>query len=79
MTTTKRTATEVTATSALAVAAGLAFSGAYIPAGIAALIGVVCFIAYERLNVQGVQLSEEEIEQISERAGEEIEKLDGGR
>lgn len=74
MTRTKtKSATEASAAAAMAVAVALAFSGAYIPAAIAGAIGLLLFLAYEKLNVQNVELSEEEIEQISERTSDVIE------
>lgn len=68
-----RTATEATATAAIAVAAGLAFSGAYLPAAIAALIGVGLFAAYEKFGIDGVSISEEQLEDYSRQGADVVE------
>jgi len=70
-----RTATEVSAVTALAVAVGFAFSGAWFAALTAGAIGVVLFAVYEYMEVDHISLSEEEIEQISEKADETLDNF----
>lgn len=74
MTTKKKTATEASAAAAVAVAVAFAFNGAFILAAVAGIIGVGLFALYEYFGVTDVQLSEEELEKISEKTSEEIEE-----
>lgn len=73
MTSSKRTATEVSAVAAIAVAVSLAVSGAYIAAAVAALIGVALFIAYERLQIESITLDPELVRELSERSEDEVQ------
>lgn len=70
-----RTATEASAVAALAVAVGFAFSGAWIPAAVASLVGVGLFAAYEYMEIETISLSEEQIEKIGETADEAVSDL----
>jgi hypothetical protein len=73
MSSVKRTATEASAVTAIAVAVTLATSGAYIAAGVAALMGVALFFAYEHLQIETITLDPELIERVSKSAEDEIE------
>lgn len=73
MSSAKRTATEASAVAAVAVAVALATSGAYIAAGVAGLMGVALFFAYEQLQIETITLDPELIERLSVQAEEEIE------
>ena len=68
-------ATEASAAAAMAVAVAFVFSGAYIPAAVAALIGVVLFVAYEKFGYEGLNVSEEQIEAAAEETDTRIEEL----
>ena len=72
-----RTATEASAVTALAVAVGFAFSGTWIPAVVAGIVGVALFAAYEYMEVDHISLSEEEIERISQKADEQLDQFRG--
>lgn len=72
---TTQAATEASAAAAMAVAIAFVFTGAYIPAAVAALIGVGLFIVYEKLGYDGIELSEEQIEAAAEEADARIEEL----
>ena len=67
--------TEASAAAAIAVAVAFVFSGAYIPAAVAALIGVALFVAYEKFGYEGLNVSEEQIEAAAEEADTRIEEL----
>ena len=68
-------ATEASAAAAMAVAVAFVFSGAYIPAAVSALIGVALFVAYEKFGYEGLDVSEEQIEDVAEEADTRIEEL----
>lgn len=70
-----QTATEASAVAAVAIAVGFAFSGAWGPAIIATLLGVILFAVYEYLGYEGIQLSEEQIEQIVEESNSQLEEV----
>jgi len=72
---TKRTATEVSAVASIAVAVSLALTGAYIAAGVAALTGVVLFIAYEKLQIESITLDPELVRRLSMLSEEKIEEF----
>lgn len=69
-----RTATEASAVVAISVAVALAFSGAYIAAGIAGLAGVVLFVLYERYGIDSISVSEEQVEEYSTLAADEVQE-----
>jgi len=74
MSTTKRTATEASAVASIAIAVSLALSGAYIGAGVAALIGIALLVAYEKLKIKSIDLDPELIEEIANKSQKEIEQ-----
>lgn len=61
---TSRTATEASAVAAIVVAVTFAFSGAWIPAGISAIIGIALFAAYEYLGMEDISFTEDEIKRM---------------
>jgi hypothetical protein len=69
-----QTATEASAITALSVGVTLAASGAYLPAGVAGVVGIGLLAVYEHLNLSGVRLEKEQIRDFSEFAGEQIEE-----
>ena len=71
---TEKSLTEASATAAIAVGVGFLFGGAYIAAGVSLLIGVLLFVAYEKLNLKDIRVSEEQIELAGETVSEKIEE-----
>jgi hypothetical protein len=69
-----QTATEASAITALSVGVTLAASGTYLPAAVAGVVGIALLAVYEHFNLSGVRLSNEQIRDFSEFAGEQIEE-----
>lgn len=69
-----RTATEASGITALAVGVSFIVSGAYIPGFFALAIGVALIGVYEFAGIGGIELSEDQIEVLSETAGETTEE-----
>jgi len=65
--------TEASGIVALTVAVTFAMNGAYIPAGIAGLIGILLLIAYEYLGYTELDLTRDEVREVSAEAGGRIE------
>lgn len=71
-----RSATEVSAVTAIAVGVSFIISGAYVSGIAVLLLGAILIGAYEFLGIENISISENQFEILGKQANEELEELE---